>query len=90
MPIELLIAPPATGKTHACIERIQAVRQTNPLAQVWVVVPDSYQVLRFRAMLAEVGGSLGVQVGLFGNLYHAILDQAGFSFHPHPSPLSSV
>jgi len=37
---ELIIAPPASGKTHACIERIQALKAAQPLAKVWVIVPD--------------------------------------------------
>lgn len=87
MPTELLIAPPATGKTHACIDRIQAARRTNPLARIRVLVPDRFQAAAFRQRLAEAGGALGVDVGRFDDLYHAILDQAGIFIPLASEPL---
>ena len=41
MPVELIIAPPAVGKTRACIEHIRQVLAEQPLAAIRVVVPDS-------------------------------------------------
>ena len=40
MSIELLIAPAATGKTVSCIDRLRTAQKENPLAQVWVFVPN--------------------------------------------------
>lgn len=77
MSIELLIAPPASGKTHTCIERIQALRKGNPLAKVWVIVPDRLQAASFRRRLAQSGGALGVQVGRFPDLLKSLLEDSG-------------
>lgn len=74
MPVELLIAPPASGKTNACIERIQTLRKENPLANVWVIVPDRLQAAAFRRRLAQTGGALGVQVGRFPDLFKSLLE----------------
>ena len=84
MPIQLLISPPATGKTRTCIERIRSLHAENPLAKVWVVLPDRLQTAAFRRRLAEAGGAIGVQVDTFGGLYQEILARAG-----QPLPLAS-
>jgi ATP-dependent exoDNAse (exonuclease V) beta subunit len=60
MTIELLIAPAATGKTAFCIDRIQTAQIENPLAQVWVFVPNLQTAAQFRARLAASGGGMGV------------------------------
>ena len=77
MPIELLISPPATGKTETCLQRIRAFRAGNPLGRVWVIVPDRQNVAYFRQRLAQSGGVLGVSVGTFRDLYIDILESAG-------------
>ena len=84
MSIELLIAPPASGKTEACLQRIKALQASQPLAQVWVIVPDRLQAAAFRKRLAAAGGALGVQVGRFEDLYQRLLEQAG-KFIPQAS-----
>ncbi len=84
LPVEFLLAPPASGKTHICIQRIQALRKTDPLAPVWVIVPDRLQAAAFRRRLAQVGGAMGVQVGRFPDLYRHILEREG-SFQPAAS-----
>src|SRR5512143_4115054 len=85
MPVELLIAPPASGKTATCIQRIRAMATGHPFAPVRVVLPDRLQAAAFRRRLAEAGGALGVQVGTFGDLYVELLDLASLSF-PVASP----
>ncbi len=77
MSVELLIAPPASGKTHTCIERIQALRKENPLANVWVIVPDSKNAAYFRRRLAQTGGGVGISVGSFRDYYVEILERCG-------------
>ncbi len=84
MSIELIIAPPAGGKTQACLRRIQALLAAEPFAAVRVVLPDRLQAAYFRRRLALDGGALGVQVGSFGDLYRELLDLAG-----QPIPLAS-
>ncbi len=76
MAVELIIAPPAAGKTAACIERIRRLLLRQPLAQVRVVLPDRLQTAAFKRRLAMEGGALGVRIGTFGNLYQELLDLA--------------
>lgn len=75
MKTELIIAPSATGKTAACIQRIQAIQKDNPLAQIWVLVPDNQKGIYFRTRMAAAGGGLGITVGTFRKLYCDILEQ---------------
>lgn len=77
MPVELLISPPASGKTHACIERIQSLKSSSPMAKVWVIVPDSKNAAHFRRRLSEAGGGVGVAVGSFRDYYVEILERSG-------------
>jgi hypothetical protein len=73
MPVELLIARPASGKTQTSIERVRAM---PPLAETWVLLPDRLQAVAFRRRLAQAGGAIGAHVGTFGDLYRAILERA--------------
>lgn len=77
MSVELLIAPPASGKTHTCIKRIQVLKAAQPLAQVWVIVPDSKNATFFRRRLSEAGGGVGVSVASFRDYYVEILERSG-------------
>lgn len=77
MTTELIIAPPATGKTETCIQRIQALRKVNPLARVWVIVPDRLKATYLRQRLAQSGGCMGVKIGTFRDLYVEILENNG-------------
>ena len=60
MTTKLIVAPPVTGKTQTCIQRIQSVRANNPLASIWVVVPDRLQASAFRRSIADHEGALAV------------------------------
>jgi ATP-dependent helicase/nuclease subunit B len=79
MTARILLAPPAAGKTHYCIQRIFEVLREHPLGPVWVVVPDRLQSYAFRRRLAIDGGTMGAYVGTFGDLYEEILRRAGIS-----------
>lgn len=87
MTTELIIAPPVTGKTTACIQRIRAMQTDSPLARIWVVVPDRLQAAAFRRRLAGSGGALGTYVGTFGDLYRSILERSGTYVPVASSPL---
>ena len=87
MPVELIVSPPATGKTAACIQRIQALRSSQPLARIFVVVPDRLQAAAFRRRLANSGGALGTYVGTFRDLFKTILENAGVFLPQAASPL---
>jgi ATP-dependent helicase/DNAse subunit B len=82
---ELLIAPPAAGKTEACIQRIKTVQFTQPLSKVWVLVPDRKTAAYFRLRLAASGGGIGVIVGTYRDLYRDILERNGI-FTPTLTP----
>lgn len=77
MAIKLIVSPPASGKTEYCLQRIKEVKLTNPLANIWVLVPDSQKAANFRRRLAEAGGGVGVHVGTFRSIYIEILETAG-------------
>lgn len=87
MSVELIIAPPASGKTHTCIERIQALKTAQPMARVWVIVPDRTQAAAFRRRLAQSGGALGVQVGRFPDLFKSLLEHSGETLPLASQPL---
>ena len=88
MTTNLIIAPPAAGKTATCIDRILAIHKEKPLAQVWVVVPNSQKAAYFKKRLAEAGGSMGVKVGAFRNFYQEVLEENGW-FTPVITPALS-
>ena len=80
----ILIAPSTAGKTECCIARIRELRADQLLAESWVLLPDRFQTAAFRRRLAAAGGGVGVHIGTFGDLYHALLARAG-----RPIPVAS-
>lgn len=88
MTTNLIIASPASGKTADCIDQILAVHKEQPLAQVWVLVPNPQKAAYFKFRLAEAGGGMGVRVGAFRNFYQEILEENG-SFAPVITPALS-
>lgn len=85
MTIELIISPPATGKTNACIKRIQALQKEHTLARIWVIVPDRQKAPYFHKRLAQAGGGMNVSIGTFRDLYVEILESNGI-FTPVITP----
>ncbi len=79
MPVHLLISPPATGKTRACLEHITAAYQNAPFARVWVLVPDQLQASEFRRRLANTGRVYPARIATFSELHTEILERAGQS-----------
>lgn len=77
MPTRLIVSAPATGKTNACIDEIRVVLGKYPLAKIRVIVPDRLQAAYFRRRLSASGGSIGVYVGTFNDLYKNILEKSG-------------
>lgn len=72
----LLLFPASSGKTQHCIERIHALRARDPLAPVWVILPNQDHVRAFRRRLAYTG-ALGVELGTFYQFYAEILARSG-------------
>jgi ATP-dependent helicase/DNAse subunit B len=82
---QLLIGPPASGKTEACIQKIQNIRTQQPLANIWVLLPDSQNVTYFRQRFARSGGGVGVHMGTFSTLYQEVLEKIS-NYTPVISP----
>lgn len=87
MACQLLLAPAGHGKTAHCIARIRQVKKENPLAAVWVILPNQPQVIAFRRRLAEAGGAMAVQFGTFYAFYAEILARAGQPAPRLPEPV---
>lgn len=77
MTTRLITSPAAGGKTQYCIEEILSTARKMPLARIRVIVPDRLQAAYFRRRLSASGGSIGVYVGTFNDLYEHILEKAG-------------
>lgn len=77
MPTRLIVSAPATGKTNASIDDICAILEKYSLAKIRVIVPDRLQAAYFRRRLSASGGSIGVYVGTFNDLYKSILEKSG-------------
>lgn len=73
---ELLIGPPASGKTTRLLQIIQDYRASRPLPAVRVLLPDDSQVFAFQRRLAA-SGALGVRLSTFGGLHRHLLSLAG-------------
>jgi ATP-dependent helicase/DNAse subunit B len=69
----LLIAPAASGKTQFAIDRLRAVKASDPFAPVTVILPNQLQLAEFRRCLAQSGGALGVELLTFHMLYAELL-----------------
>lgn len=80
MGIRIYVGRPASGKTTHCLEHIQAHRERDPLAPIWVVTPGVIHAAAFRRRVAARGGALGIHVGTFDHLFHEILRRSGGSF----------
>lgn len=85
MTTELIIAPPASGKTVACIQRIQALKKKDPLARIWVLLPERQKIPYFQHRFAQAGGGMNLTIGTFGDLYVEILESNGI-FRPVITP----
>jgi len=79
MSIHLLVAPPASGKTRACLAQIANAFQAQPFASVWLLVPDRLQADEARARLAQTGLVLPVHVATFSDLHQEMLELSGCS-----------
>src|SRR3990172_5741975 len=59
MPVSLLLAPAAHGKTQHALARIRAVRAEHPLTPIVVILPNHTQLAEFRRRFAALGGARG-------------------------------
>jgi ATP-dependent helicase/DNAse subunit B len=73
MPAQLLIAPAASGKTQHTIDRLRAIKASDPFASITVILPNHIQLAEFRHRLAQTGGAIGVELFTFHLLYAELL-----------------
>lgn len=73
MPLQVLIAGAACGKTTEVLRSIRAELSTAELKKIWVLLPDSRQVTSLRTKLIGGGNLLGVSIGLFPDISKEIL-----------------
>lgn len=89
----LIVAPPAIGKTAACIRLYSAYSIHAGELPPWqksggnTGSAASLRISPFRHRLADSGGAMGTYVGTFGDLYKAILESAGTYVPVASSPL---
>ena len=76
-PSFLLVAPPGSGKTHYCLEKIRETAARAPFAPIWIIVRDRLQAAEYRGLLENRGLSLGVEVATFGDVYDEALLRSG-------------
>lgn len=79
MSVHLYLAPAAGGKTTYLVQWARQIVQGLP-GLVRVAVPARLQVWAWRRRLAEAGGSLGVRVQSFDQLYADCLTAAGQAY----------
>lgn len=79
MAVQLYLAPAATGKTSYLVEWARQTVQGLP-GLVRVAVPTRLQVWAWRRRLTEAGGSLGIRVQPFDQLYVDCLTAAGQAY----------
>ncbi len=77
MTARLLVAPAGHGKTQYAIDRIRAIKASEPLAPVTVILPNQIRVAEFRSRLAASGGALGIDLVTFYALYAELLTRVG-------------
>ncbi|HVO43745.1 MAG TPA: PD-(D/E)XK nuclease family protein [Aggregatilineales bacterium] len=78
MPATLLTAPAGHGKTRFIIDRILRLKDEQPLARVWVLLPTELQISAFRnRLMGRKAPIFGVEVFNFYELYTHLLDIAG-------------
>ncbi len=70
---QLLIAPAAAGKTQHAIDRLRAIKASDPFAPITVVLPNQIQLAEFRRRLAQADGAIGVELLTFHMLYAELL-----------------
>jgi ATP-dependent helicase/DNAse subunit B len=73
MTSQLLIAPAASGKTQHAIDRLRAIKASEPFAPITVILPNHIQLAEFRRRLAQAGGAIGVELLTFHLLYAELL-----------------
>ncbi len=73
MPLQILMAGAACGKTTEVLKKIRFELSTGDLKKIWVVLPDRRQASSFRTKLMNSGSMLGVSIGLFNEICKEIL-----------------
>jgi ATP-dependent helicase/nuclease subunit B len=74
--VQLIISPPARGKTRRCAEIVYEHLAQHPMQTCWVVLPAGQHRMAFQRHLGDFGGAMGAQIGTFSSFNHALLARA--------------
>lgn len=80
MPATLITSAAAFGKTKAAVHRIQQLKENDPFAKIWVLLPTPLQIAPFRTRLidgVEDRIMFGVEFFNFYSLNAHLLEVAG-------------
>ena len=77
MPIELLIAPAASGKPSCVLTASEQHATRKPIDPSLGLVPNTQAAAQFRSRLAASGGGMGAKIGFFHHFYQDILEENG-------------
>lgn len=66
MSIQIIVAPPAGGKTHYCIRKISEIREKDPFAKIQVVVSNKLQMNYWKKVLSLSSKRENTQRGVIG------------------------
>ena len=86
MSVHIYLAPAAAGKTAYVLDQARAAAQDFSTI-VRVVVPTGLQARAWQRRLAKAGGSLGVHVQTFDQLFDNILLAAGLAYTELSEPV---
>ena len=86
MSAHIYLAPAAAGKTAYVLDRVCPAAQAFS-TDVRVLVPSGLQARAWRRRLAEAGGTLGVRVQTFDQLYDDLLLAAGQAYTELSEPV---
>ena len=77
MSLQVLMAPPASGKTQFAVQAVRHCLMDGGLKNIWVLVPERRQKEAFRQRLVQAGGMLGVTIDTFDMVCNRILLETG-------------
>ncbi|MCB8943070.1 MAG: exodeoxyribonuclease V subunit gamma [Ardenticatenaceae bacterium] len=83
---QLLLAPPAQGKT-AYVLNLARETAVSQLTEIRICVPTALQARAWRERLAAAGGAIGIHILIFDDLVTACLNEAGQTYTKLSDPV---
>ncbi len=87
MPLNILMAGAACGKTTEVLKCIRSELSSRDVKRIWVILPDRRQINSFREKLMASGSMLGVSTGLFYEFGNEILLKSELPYSEAPDLL---